>query len=268
MIIDCIADLHSHYPQLDGGDLLIVAGDLTKTDTLIEQHYFMGWLYEQNYKKKIFIAGNHDNILECVEPKRFNDSKVIKDLYDPKTEIEYLCDSGTEFDGLKIWGSPWTKKFEGMNPKCMAFTVDTDEELSEKWKLIPNDIDILVTHSPPCGILDTVDDQNHWEGYHVGSSSLSFRVLNVIKPKLHVFGHIHECGGETHECPGETFEFGPPIFINASHVNEYYEPVNKPIRVELSWNIPRFIVSGSVKDGISIKRRRSHLITKRVVNRS
>lgn len=34
MIIDCIADLHSHYPKLDGGDLLIVAGDLTDRDSL------------------------------------------------------------------------------------------------------------------------------------------------------------------------------------------------------------------------------------------
>lgn len=234
MIIDCIADLHGFVPELDKGDLLIVAGDLTSTDEP-QQHFAMwDWLCNQNYKKIIVIAGNHDNFLQSLEG-----DEIISQW---SKRITYLCDSGTEYieykqydppikddfytKTYKIWGSPWTKTFEGMNSKCKAFTLDTDEELEEKWRLIPNDIDILITHSPPYDILDEVDSQEHCTSYHVGSRSLLKRVCE-IKPKLHVFGHIHEGYGDIFA------EWDSPIttFVNASHVNEYYEPVNKPIRV-------------------------------------
>jgi Icc-related predicted phosphoesterase len=210
MIIDCIADLHGYYPKLDGGDLLIVAGDLTANDSIQGYDKFFDWLALQNYTKKIYISGNHDNMI-------FNNKRSTPKFCD----ATYLCDSGTEFEGLKIWGSPWTKRFDGMNPKCMAFTVDTDEELAEKWKSIPKNIDILITHSPSQGVLDeTVRCEN------VGSESLIKPMINS-GCRLHVFGHIHEAYGK----------FYNPIlgitYVNASHVSERYEPVNKPVRVIL-----------------------------------
>jgi Icc-related predicted phosphoesterase len=210
MIIDCISDLHGFYPELEGGDLLIIAGDHTKKDRFIEHSYFWHWLRAQKYKKQIFIAGNHDNWLQEHRP-------VILEIC-PKAQ--YLCDSGTEFEGLKIWGSPWTTKFKGMNPHCMAFTVDTDEELAEKWNLIPDDTDILITHSPREDCLDTTID-----GRSVGSFSLVDAVVRCEKLKLHVYGHVHEAYGQD--------EYGGIKFVNASHVNERYQPVNKPIRVTL-----------------------------------
>lgn len=217
MIIDCISDLYGHYPKLDGGDLLIVAGDLTGTDSINEHMEFCRWICKQNYKKKIFISGNHDNKLVGPWPGNtkgpFREDKAFYDF-------DYLCDSGTEFEGLKIWGSPWTKSFPGMNPHCKAFTVDTEEELQEKWKLIPDDIDILVTHSPSFGNLDVTK-----RGESVGSMSLWIRLL-ITRPKLHVFGHVHESYGNVKHYNGIRL-------VNASHVNERYEPVNNPIRIIL-----------------------------------
>lgn len=218
MKIDCISDLHGYYPKLEGGDLLIVAGDLTARDEPEEYIYFRNWLSEQNYKKKIVIAGNHDGNLQL--DYMFGST--------PFLEIaEYLCDSGTEFEGLKIWGSPWTAQFPGINPKCCAFTVnfgcDTEYWLDDYWKLIPDDTDILITHSPPHGVLDKCLNGN------VGSKTL-LEAIERIKPKLHIFGHIHECGGSKllykHEGPNTWC-------VNASIVNERYEHVNKPIRIEL-----------------------------------
>lgn len=207
MIIDCISDLHGHYPNLDGGDLLIIAGDLTASDQHHQYVQFIVWLEKQEYKKKIVVAGNHDNILQKMNP-----------LSDFIYCADYLCDSATEFEELKIWGSPWTKTFPHINPRCKAFTCGAEEELAEKWKLIPKNIDILITHGPSQGVLDEVKDRS------CGSSSL-------IKPMiqsgcvLHIFGHIHESYGKFHN----------PIlgitYINCSHVNENYEPVNKPIRI-------------------------------------
>lgn len=216
MIIDCISDLHGYYPKLEGGDLLIVAGDLTMSDILNDHHQMALWIADQKYKRKIIIGGNHDNILQ----KNYN-------FYSKLSDISYLCDSGTEFEGLKIWGSPWTKTFEGMNPNCKAYTFDTDEELAERWALIPDNIDILVTHCPPFDILDSVGEVTKWGRTvnNVGSVSLRNKVLKVA-PKLHVFGHIHEWGGHQEE-------FGTTLYVNASHVDECYDPINKPIRVIL-----------------------------------
>jgi len=231
MIIDCISDLHGHYPQLDGGDLLIVAGDLTKNGTLGAVNRFKDWIWDAGanlYKKVVMIAGNHDN---CIEDRTFfNEDKRFWE----HPVVSYLEDTGTEFEGLKIWGSPWTAYFEGMNPHCMAFTInagcDTDDWLAEKWALIPEDTDILITHSPIKGILDkTVSREN------VGSLSLKMAIWRMEKPpKLIVTGHIHEGYGIHREI---WYQYSEDVFeqiiVNASHVNERYEPVNKPIRIEI-----------------------------------
>jgi Icc-related predicted phosphoesterase len=209
MIIDCISDLHGYSPELEGGDLLIVAGDLSDADGLNEHYDIASWISEQKYTRKIVVAGNHDNLLQ----NNVNFYSKLKD-------ISYLCDSGVEFEGLKIWGSPWTKTFQGMNPKCKAFTVDSEEEIAKKWALIPDDIDILITHCPPNGILDGLQS-----GHSSGSISLRNR-STAIAPKLHVFGHIHEWGGHQ-------IDMTPTLYVNASHVDECYDPINKAVRVIL-----------------------------------
>lgn len=220
MIIDCIADLHGFFPKLEGGDLLIVAGDLTARDTQKQIDDFDSWLDKQEYKKKIFIAGNHDNRLIQEKPHKYFISYGDKQ----REKFEYLRDSCTEFEGLKIWGSPWTKTFTGMNPHCLAFTVDTEDELEEKWKLIPDEIDILITHSPMLHMFDQARD-----GYTCGSRSLRDHI-DRVKPKLHVFGHIHEQGGQQMMYKHS----GPNTWcVNASIVNEHYKPVNKPVRITL-----------------------------------
>jgi|ERR1700743_2743926 Icc-related predicted phosphoesterase len=221
MIIDCIGCLHGYYPKLEGGDLLIITGDLTKGDRSKEYEDFNTWLLGQEYKKKIVIAGNHDNFLMKKET-----AKLVC------MGAEYLCDSGTEFEGLKIWGSPWIAQFPGINPKCCAFTVrkfdHTDEILDEYWKNIPENIDILITHGPPYGILDGISNEDGSD-FHAGSASLRNIVLsNLRMPKLkfHIFSHIHEQGGKI-------FESTLTKFVNCSIMNEKYKPVNKPVRIIL-----------------------------------
>lgn len=247
MIIDCISDLHGHYPKLEGGDLLIVAGDLTARGTEPEYFRCFDWIYEQDYLKKVLIAGNHDTQMQ--EENYSGPLGVMKGAFD------YLCDSGTEFsyhiDGfpeedegflpsgkrsLKIWGSPWTKTFPGINPNCMAFTVDTEEELAEKWALIPDDIDILITHSPAFGMHDLIEDYETRKMINVGSPSLTRWIADhVDNLKLHICGHIHEGYGvwDVRDAQLKLDAKLSPIFVNASHVNENYNPINKPIRIIL-----------------------------------
>jgi Icc-related predicted phosphoesterase len=215
VIIDCLSDLHGSFPKLDGGDLLILGGDYTGKHTQAEFLIFRDWLKSQDYKKKIIIGGNHDIPL-------FDGSFYFNDDWLGAT---WLNDSGCEFEGLKIWGSPWTSWFEGINPNCKAWTLKGDAKLSKKWDLIPQDTDILITHSPPYGIGDECLDLEGYNYQNVGSKSLLAKVQK-IKPKAHIFGHIHE--GYGHE------EIDGTHFINASHMNESYMPANKAIRLLLN----------------------------------
>jgi Icc-related predicted phosphoesterase len=218
VIVDCISDLHGSFPKLKGGDLLIVAGDLTANDEKKQYAKFYEWYLEQPYRKKIVIAGNHDRKIQNW------------DYHVNREWLGYLQDSGTEFEGLKIWGSPWTARCEGMNPHCMAFTCNSEEELFKKWAQIPDDTDILVTHSPAWGLFDGQGKERY------GSKSLQKWVSNHRESiKLHVHGHIHESYG-IYDVRQVQKKSGDPLFavvVNASHMTIDHRPENKPIRVIL-----------------------------------
>ena len=239
MIIDAVSDLHGYLPLLTGGDLLIIAGDITAHDDLKEWATFFSWLKKQDYKKKILVAGNHDNFLEVGFPKSTEESDSLKEVQSYLEEIgefteddrecyEYLCDSGTEFEGLNIWGSPWSNWFHGVHPKCAAF-MPRRSKIQRKFEKIPGDVDILITHSPPFGILD---ENNKRES--CGSIYLTQMLDKRIKPKLHFFGHIHEQHGKelVFKRPGTGTENNTRCF-NVSYVDEKYKPTNEVRRIVL-----------------------------------
>ncbi len=82
----------------------------------------------------------------------------------------------------------------------------TLEEFSDRARRLPDDIDVLVTHSPPEGILDEIP------GASLGSPALRAYVTkrDLAYPPLsaHLFGHIHEAYG--------TRTLGETIFSNAA----------------------------------------------------
>ncbi len=232
MIIDCISDLHGHFPKLDGGDLLIVAGDLTARDNIDGYLKFNDWLSKQDYRRKIVIAGNHDNMCQKGVPVDSGYGHMLNAVPVLADKAVYLEDSMHEFEGLKIWGSPWTLQFPGMNPHCMAYTCKNEKKMAEKWGKIPSDSDILVCHSPMWGLHDT-----NLEGERCGSRSLLHHHVNhtLKNLKLFVCGHIHE-GYGIYDIRHIQEMLGDPIgcvHVNASHVDVNYRPVNKPIRVIL-----------------------------------
>lgn len=210
MKITCVSDLHGSFPKTKGGDLLIVAGDCTSNDSDVAWQNFHSWISDQDYKRMIIVAGNHDGQLEEYS------ELLTSQLADPR--INFLCDSGTEFMEHKIWGSPWTALFHGVNPNCKAFMIHP-RKLYDKWFQIPTDTNILITHTPPYGILDL-----NYFNTRCGSMTLK-AVVDEIKPKLHVFGHIHGDYGMK--------KIGSTLFVNAAHMNEDYDPVNQPIDIEI-----------------------------------
>ena len=202
-----LSDTHNCNEQISvpDGDILIHAGDATNRGQVDEIVAFNEWFSGFPHKHKIFVAGNHDWLFET-RPK-YAQSLLAEN-------VVYLQDSAVEILGLKIYGSPWQPRFFDW-----AFNLNRGGEMAEKWKLIPNEVDILITHGPPFGILDETP-----RGDFAGCEELRKRV-EEIRPQLHVFGHIHFGYGETEK-------FGVR-FVNASNCDEDYLPTNPPIVVDL-----------------------------------
>lgn len=213
MEIDCISDLHGHLPTLDGGDMLIIAGDLVAHGTRIEYDIFADWLNNQKYAHKVVIPGNHDTYLES------------KPEYFKYLDFHYLVDESVEIEGFKVYGTPWSFQFIGINPLCMAFTGDNDI-LDAKFNQIPADTDILVTHSPAFGI----HDKNSLNK-SCGSPLIRHKV-ECGSVRLHVAGHIHEAYGKT-LLKTMLSRKKDTWCVNASIMDGNYKPVNKPIRINL-----------------------------------
>ena len=213
MRVVCISDSHLYHedrgsPQLEipPGDLLIHAGDGTFEGSIREVKSWLSWLESLPHANKVFIAGNHDWL--------FQKNPTLARSMVPKNLV-YLEDDMREVAGLKIYGAPWTPFFLNW-----AFNLERGHRLREKWNKIPREIDILVTHGPPQGVLDLT-----YHGEHVGCADLA-DVVQRIKPKLHVFGHIHQSG------PNVVVKGVPATtFVNAAVLDEAYGPTKKPIIV-------------------------------------
>lgn len=202
--LKCIAisDTHGMYRDLElpDGDVLIHAGDITRHGKLSELKDFNEWLDEQPHQHKIIIAGNHD---WCFERLKKDSLKIL-------TNAVYLEDQSLTIAGHTFYGSPWQPRFQNW-----AFNLTRGKEIQEKWDLISNDVDVLITHGPAFGILDRIHS-----GENTGCENLLSKI-EEIKPKVHICGHIHEGYGE--------FVYQGIKFINASITNERYKPTNAPI---------------------------------------
>jgi Icc-related predicted phosphoesterase len=207
-----VSDTHNKHNQivLPEGDILVHSGDFSGQGKQSEVKNFFKWLTKQSeiFEHIIFIAGNHEL---SFEDKASWVDELIEGL--PKN-VHYLEDSEVVIDGMKFYGSPWQPEFYNW-----AFNLKRGLPLAEKWGLIPEDVDFLITHGPPKYMCDYMP----WDLTNIGCNDLLERVM-FVRPKLHVFGHIHV--GYSYK------EYEGILFINASTCNEAYEPVNKPIVVE------------------------------------
>lgn len=220
--ITFISDTHGMHQSLSriyygsnlsgGGDILIHGGDVSSRGNERQVRQFLKWFDNiEGYKHKIFIAGNHDFIFER------RPDKIKEILKDYSNDIIYLEDSWCMIDDIKIYGFPWQPKFYDW-----AFNLeDEGERMEEKIERIPDDVDTLITHGPPFGILD----RTAREGLNVGSKSVAKRVKK-IKPHLHLFGHIHEGYGLVEE--------NDIIYINGSVLDEKYIIQNKPVKIDIT----------------------------------
>jgi Icc-related predicted phosphoesterase len=213
MKVICISDTHNLHKRIPTdwfptGDVIIHAGDVSGRGSIPEIKEFLEWFSKLPYPHKILIAGNHDWGFQRYP-------EVIEEILKEFPNITYLQDSGIEINGVRFWGSPWQPTFYNW-----AFNLDRGPEIREKWKLIPEDTDVLITHGPAYGHCDMV-----LSGEFVGCEDLLNEIHTRLKIKWHICGHIH-CGhGESVDAKAH--------YINASIVNERYEVQYKPIVFEI-----------------------------------
>jgi len=205
MHIVAASDIHGqwsvvNYPK---GDVLLLAGDILsdhsfhphsdanvglQKEELLEFDNFCGYYLKEvlGYKHILFVAGNHDFVFQkCPE--------ITREL----EHITYIQDRSVTIDGIKFYGSPW-------QPWCWDWAFNFPCHLEkhggswfrmkhyaeEAWGKIPEDVDVLITHTPPLYLLDT-----NKKGFNEGCQFLAERLHKLPKLKLHVFGHIHESRG-------------------------------------------------------------------------
>lgn len=186
---------HHKLSKLPNADIIIHSGDSSFAGSEREVMDFIQWFCGLPHKYKVFIAGNHDNYLyeQCV-------GKLPENCF-------YLCNSQVEIEGVILYGLP----------------LFLDEVMSghydENIQKIPSNIDVLITHQPPYSILDKSAT------VHYGSVQLLEKVLK-IKPKYHLFGHVHDAYG--------IYQKGKTTFVNSALLNTNYELVYKPQLFDLN----------------------------------
>lgn len=206
MKIISISDTHSKHREVEipECDILIHAGDFTYFSKGGESEImdFLSWFNSQPAKYKIFIAGNHEILWESKES--YFKNKIPEGIH-------YLNDKMIEIEGIKIWGSPITPTFYNW-----GFNRNRGEEIKKHWDLIPDDIDILITHGPAFGIIDNT----------INGSAGCEELLKKIEqnpPFIHIYGHVHSHGNTIRKINNKEVRF-----YNSALVNGKYKIMKKP----------------------------------------
>ena len=179
-----ITDTHTYHNQLklQDADVLCFTGDATnyRDPHLNHKEFrdFYEWLtsIRNKYKRIIVIGGNHDSFL-------FHNEKEVKKLF-KNIDVDYLHDSSVVIDGVEFYGSPWSPTFGDW---CFMQNRNT---LNRRWELIPQSTQVLLTHTPPKGILDlTLNRDGLLE--RCGCNALLKTVYKLPNLKAHLYGHLH-----------------------------------------------------------------------------
>lgn len=212
MKIVCISDTHDQNLLtkfiVPDGDILIHAGDLCAVGDELDRFEKMGkYLARLPHLVKLYVPGNHDRMA-------YSDPDAISQIMKSHGVHTLFADQKDVY-GLKIWGSGW------LQPTAFAKRAEYAGDFVEFVERCPENIDILVTHQPPYGILD----YSRVTGEHIGSTVLYWQIMRRIRPKVHIFGHNHS-GHGVQEIDGIKF-------VNAALCDDENKPYAQPIVIEV-----------------------------------
>jgi Icc-related predicted phosphoesterase len=200
VIVSDTHERHEEYGVLEG-DVLLHCGDGCESSSE-SADALDDWFARQRFQHVLAVGGNHDHALLA---RVRAGQQVFRHAH-------FLLDEAIEIDGVRFYGSPWVPQLRGW-----AFYAN-DQALAAHWAKIPADIDVLITHTPPAGILDR--DRG---GYSYGCTQLRER-LDDLSPSLHCFGHIHASGG--------VLDGSPTTSINASAITHHHAELRPPVVFE------------------------------------
>jgi hypothetical protein len=245
----CISDTHTHVPdEVPPGDILIHAGDMTNEGSVEEIQAQINWLSSLPHKEIIVISGNHDTYLDprtrpslsaaqregsldwgrvhYLQHKLLTLTITPQDLPTTGSRTPLLRDAERQ-RRLRIYGAPQI-------PACGPMSVHAFQYArgSDAWsETVPEDVDILVTHTPPKYHLDLAMPQG------LGCEHL-LKEVNRVKPVLHVFGHVHWGAGRQVVHWDRAHE----AYVQGMRTESRY--TRGVLNLELWWNVVRVLYRG------------------------
>lgn len=228
MKVTAVSDLHGNLPKIKKTDMLLIAGDISPTinhSFAFQVNWysteFTAWLSSLEAKHIVFVAGNHDIFFQNMLNE---DAK--KHL---PSNVHYLNNEIKEIGGISIYGTPWTPMF------CNWAFMATDNKLGlgkifkdgiKNYVIANKTVDVILSHGPCNGISDVVLENPGWcSNGHLGSRMMN-EVIEILKPKYFIFGHIHSANHNA-------VKFKDTTYACVSLVNEDYNVVNDPLEFEL-----------------------------------
>ena len=227
MRICAFSDMHGQYDfKIEPCDIVLIGGDIMplniqRNDAKSEEWlktFFIPWCTNLPCDKVIFVAGNHDFVLQ-------NHPEIVRDFLKEQDKVIYLDCEVYEYKGKTIYGTPLCKKF--YNWAFMSLTLDEQRKLYERHLKAIGEIDIILSHDAPYGVGDVLLQKDcAWaDGSHIGNTALRWFV-DEAKPRLMLYGHLHSCQHE-----GETIN-DTKIYC-VSLLNENYDMTYEPLYLEL-----------------------------------
>lgn len=237
MKIIALSDLHGNLISIEQPfDIMLIAGDIVKLDYQRSKdfseewftHEFVDWInslpFNDENSKVYWIAGNHE--VGFYDSGLENRDKIGNDVYNlTNGRCKYLEDDLVDHLGVKIYGSPWCKRFG----RRWAFNA-SDSDLYDHFKQIPSNIDILLTHDAPYGTSDLCYGWLDWgrNPEHIGNEPLRDAILEK-HPKINIHGHLHTANHD--------FEYlDDTLVYNVSILDENYKIVYNPLIFDFNEN--------------------------------
>jgi Icc-related predicted phosphoesterase len=225
------SDLHGKLPEIiEPADIMIIAGDVVplniqRNKPLSKEWFeseFADWIETLPVDQVFMVAGNHDFYLETITEQDLSALRVAckgKLVYLNNETRTYIDDNGLQWS---IFGTPYCHEFGRW-----AFMLP-DRNLIDKFKDIPDKVDIIITHDPPfsMGDVDVVLEDFNRNWIHLGNKPLVSKLFDV-KFKALFCGHIHS---------GE-HDMNVYHAVNVSYLNERYEPYYEPFYTEIKHDL-------------------------------